>query len=108
MQIFEKFEGDANDRAVIAKYAAQDTLLPLKLMTKLAIFEDITEMANAVKVPVDWIGFRGQQVSLQYFMLAFSLCLCSLQITNNIFFLYAGSSFQLSVWKGTGNGICNS
>ena len=62
MKIFEKFEGDANDRAVIAKYAAQDTLLPLKLMTKLAIFEDITEMANAVKVPVDWIGFRGQQV----------------------------------------------
>jgi DNA polymerase delta subunit 1 len=47
---------------VIAKYAAQDTLLPLKLMTKLAIFEDVTEMANAVKVPVDWIGFRGQQV----------------------------------------------
>ncbi|AGE56179.1 DNA polymerase [Paramecium bursaria Chlorella virus NE-JV-1] len=62
MQIFEKFEGDADDRAVIAKYAAQDTLLPLKLMTKLAIFEDVTEMANAVNVPVDWINFRGQQV----------------------------------------------
>jgi DNA polymerase delta subunit 1 len=30
MKIFEKFEGDAEDRAVIAKYAAQDTLLPLK------------------------------------------------------------------------------
>jgi DNA polymerase delta subunit 1 len=62
MKIFEKFEGGPDDRAVIAKYAAQDTLLPLKLLSKLAIFEDITEMANAVKVPVDWIGFRGQQV----------------------------------------------
>jgi len=62
MQIFEKFEGTSADRAVIAKYAAQDTLLPLKLTTKLAIFEDVTEMANAVKIPVDWVGFRGQQV----------------------------------------------
>lgn len=62
MQIFEKFEGSAEDRAVIAKYAAQDTLLPLKLMSKMAIFEDVTEMANAVKIPVDWVGFRGQQV----------------------------------------------
>ncbi|AGE55819.1 DNA polymerase [Acanthocystis turfacea Chlorella virus MN0810.1] len=62
MKIFEKFEGDANDRAVIAKYAAQDTLLPLKLLSKLAIFEDVAEMANAVKIPVDWVGFRGQQV----------------------------------------------
>jgi DNA polymerase delta subunit 1 len=62
MQIFERFEGDDTDRAVIAKYAAQDTLLPLKLLRKLAIFEDITEMANAVKIPVDMILYRGQQV----------------------------------------------
>ena len=62
MQIFEKFEGDAEDRAVIAAYAAKDTDLPLKLLKKMAILEDLTEMANAVKVPVDYINFRGQQI----------------------------------------------
>lgn len=62
MQIFERFEGDAEDRAVIAAYAAKDTDLPLQLLRKMAIFEDLTEMANAVKVPVDYINFRGQQV----------------------------------------------
>jgi DNA polymerase delta subunit 1 len=66
MQIFERFEGDADDRAVIASYAAKDTLLPLHLLRKLAIFEDLTEMSNAVKVPVDYINFRGQQVSSRY------------------------------------------
>jgi len=62
MQIFERFEGNADDRAVIASYAAKDTTLPLNLLKKLAIFEDLTEMANAVKVPVDYINFRGQQI----------------------------------------------
>nr|BAA35142.1 DNA polymerase [Paramecium bursaria Chlorella virus CVK2] len=62
MQIFEKFEGDSEDRAVIAAYAAKDTDLPLKLLKKMAILEDLTEMANAVKVPVDYINFRGQQI----------------------------------------------
>nr|P30320.1 RecName: Full=DNA polymerase [Paramecium bursaria Chlorella virus NY2A]pir/B42543/ DNA-directed DNA polymerase (EC 2.7.7.7) - Chlorella virus CV-NY-2A [Paramecium bursaria Chlorella virus NY2A]AAA88827.1 DNA polymerase [Paramecium bursaria Chlorella virus NY2A] len=62
MQIFEKFEGGADDRAIIAAYARKDTDLPLKLLKKMAILEDITEMANAVKVPVDYINFRGQQV----------------------------------------------
>ena len=62
MQIFERFEGDADDRAVIASYAAKDTTLPLQLLKKMAIFEDLTEMSNAVKVPVDYINFRGQQI----------------------------------------------
>jgi len=62
MQIFERFEGDADDRAVIASYAAKDTYLPLQLLRKLAIFEDLTEMSNAVKVPVEYINFRGQQI----------------------------------------------
>lgn len=62
MQIFERFEGNADDRAVIASYAAKDTYLPLQLLRKMAIFEDLTEMANAVKIPVDYINFRGQQI----------------------------------------------
>jgi DNA polymerase delta subunit 1 len=71
-KIFENFEGTPEDRAVIAAYAAQDTRLPLRLLKKLSIFEDVTEMANAVKVPVEYINFRGQQVIVVVFL----LCLC--------------------------------
>jgi DNA polymerase delta subunit 1 len=61
-QIFSKFGGTPADRADIAAYAAQDTLLPLKLLRKMAVFENISEMANAVSVPVSFILTRGQQV----------------------------------------------
>ena len=60
--IFSKFGGTPADRADIAAYAAQDTLLPLKLLRKMAVFENISEMANAVSVPVSFILTRGQQV----------------------------------------------
>ena len=61
-EIFEKFRGTSADRAEIARYAIRDTELPLELLEKMAIFEDLTEMANAVKVPVDYINNRGQQI----------------------------------------------
>lgn len=61
-EIFRKFTGTAEDRADIARYAIRDTELPLQLLQKMAIFEDLTEMANAVKVPVDYINNRGQQI----------------------------------------------
>ena len=61
-KIFENFEGGSAERSVIASYAVKDTELPLRLLRKLAIFEDVTEMANAVKVPVEYINFRGQQI----------------------------------------------
>ena len=61
-EIFRKFELGPDDRADIAAYAVRDTELPLQLMTKLAIFEDLTEMANAVKIPVEYISSRGQQI----------------------------------------------
>ena len=61
-EIFRKFAGTAEDRADIARYAIRDTELPLQLLQKMAIFEDLTEMANAVKVPVDYINNRGQQI----------------------------------------------
>lgn len=61
-EIFAKFRGTSADRADIARYAIRDTELPLELLEKMAIFEDLTEMANAVKVPVDYINNRGQQI----------------------------------------------
>lgn len=60
--IFAKFRGTSADRADIARYAIRDTELPLELLRKMAIFEDLTEMANAVKVPVEYINNRGQQI----------------------------------------------
>lgn len=61
-QIFAKFGGTPADRADIARYAAQDTLLPLRLLRKMAVFENVSEMANAVSVPLGYIFTRGQQV----------------------------------------------
>ena len=63
-QIFEKFRGSSADRAEIARYAAKDTLLPLQLLGKLSIFENFSEMANAVAVPVDYLTTRGQQIKV--------------------------------------------
>ena len=61
-EIFRKFEGDDEDRADIARYAVRDTELPLQLVAKLNVWENLAEMANAVKVPVDYLLVRGQQV----------------------------------------------
>lgn len=63
-EIFRKFlEGDAADRADIARYAVRDTELPLQLMAKLCVWENLAEMANAVNVPMEYLLSRGQQVS---------------------------------------------
>lgn len=62
-QIFEKFEGTAADRADIARYAVRDTELPLRLLAKLCVWENLTEMANAVNVPIEYLLNRGQQVN---------------------------------------------
>ena len=63
-QIFDKFEGTADDRALIARYAAKDVLLPLRLLGKLCIFENTLEMANATYCPPEYVIKRGQQVRL--------------------------------------------
>jgi len=61
-EIFRKFAGTPEDRADIARYAVRDTELPLKLLAKLSVWENLSEMANAVNVPMDYLLFRGQQV----------------------------------------------
>jgi DNA polymerase delta subunit 1 len=61
-EIFSRYDGSSADRAVIAGYAAKDTVLPLQLLKKLCMFENILEMANATYCPADYIMNRGQQI----------------------------------------------
>lgn len=63
-EIFRKFLGTPEDRADIARYAVRDTELPLQLMAKLCVWENLTEMANAVSVPLDYLLVRGQQIKV--------------------------------------------
>lgn len=64
-EIFRKFRGTPEDRADIARYAVRDTELPLKLLAKLCVWENLAEMANAVRVPMEYLLSRGQQVRLR-------------------------------------------
>lgn len=63
-EIFSKFMGTSADRADIARYAVRDTELPLRLVSKLSVWENLSEMANAVNVPVDYLLNRGQQIKV--------------------------------------------
>lgn len=63
-EIFRRFRGGPEDRALIAAYAAKDTQLPLALLRKLAVFENLAEMANAVSVPIEYLLTRGQQIKV--------------------------------------------
>lgn len=63
-EIFAKFEGSSADRAAIATYAAKDTVLPLQLLHKLCVFENIKEMANATFCPPEYVIKRGQQIKV--------------------------------------------
>lgn len=63
-EIFRCFRGGPADRARIAAYAAQDVRLPLRLLQKLAVFENLAEMANAVSVPLEYLLTRGQQIKV--------------------------------------------
>ena len=63
-EIFARFEGTNADRAVIVAYCLKDTDLPLRLMAKLSVFQNMLEMANATSVPVDFLITRGQQIKV--------------------------------------------
>ena len=61
-EIFTKFLQGPSERAEIATYCVRDVELPLKLMRRLATFENTLQMANAVCVPIDFLQNRGQQI----------------------------------------------
>ena len=56
--------GTSSERAIVANYCAQDTALPLRLMTRLSILPNLLEMAKVTRVPVLWLITRGQQIKV--------------------------------------------
>ena len=64
-QIFAKWRsGDPLQRGEVAAYAAQDTMLPLRLLEKLSVLEGMREMANATSVPMSYLSRKGQQIKV--------------------------------------------
>jgi DNA polymerase delta subunit 1 len=63
-EIFNKYDGSAADRALIAEYAAKDTLLPIRLINKLCVLPNLAEMANATFVPMSYVVGRGKQIQV--------------------------------------------
>lgn len=55
-------EGTPQQRALVADYCAQDTVLPLKLMENRCMFPNLVEMSRVTYVPLTWLLTRGEQV----------------------------------------------
>lgn len=72
-QIFESFNGSAEDRATIAKYCLQDCTLCNYLMMKLEIIANNVGMSNVCLVPLAFVILRGQGVKI--FSLVAKQCL---------------------------------
>jgi DNA polymerase elongation subunit (family B) len=60
--IFRKFKESAAGRSEIAKYCVKDTALPLQLVMKLCLLENMLEMSNATICPPSYLVSRGQQI----------------------------------------------
>jgi len=56
--------GSPGDRAIVAEYCAQDTLLPIRLLENRLILENLIEMSKCVSVPIPWLLRRGQQIKV--------------------------------------------
>lgn len=63
-EIFEKFQGDAEDRCVIARYCLQDCALVNRLLHKLKVLENNVGMGNVCSVPLSYLFMRGQGVKI--------------------------------------------
>lgn len=62
--IFKKYRQGPAERAEIARYAVQDVLLPLRLFSKLNIFDNLHQMSVATSVPMEYLLTRGQQIKV--------------------------------------------
>ena len=62
--IFKLTNGDASDRAKVAKYCIQDCNLVHHLMTKIDVITGYVEMSNICSVPISFLVFRGQGIKL--------------------------------------------
>ena len=63
-ELFQKFLGTDEDRAVIAKYCIQDCALVNRLIHKLKVLENNIGMANVSCVPLNFIFMRGQGIKI--------------------------------------------
>jgi DNA polymerase elongation subunit (family B) len=63
-EIFHKFRGSAEDRAVIARYCIQDCALVNRLFHKLKILENNVGMGNVCSVPLSYLFMRGQGIKI--------------------------------------------
>jgi len=63
-EIFEKFLGNSEDRAVIAKYCVQDCALCNRLMHKLKVIGNNIAMGNVCSVPLAYLFMRGQSIKI--------------------------------------------
>jgi len=63
-ELFRKFKGDDNDRAIIAKYCMMDVNLCIELLLKLQMITNNMGMANVCVTPLNWIFMRGQGVKI--------------------------------------------
>lgn len=64
-EMFAKFNGTSSDRKDVGIYCIQDTMLPLRLVNKLAIIPNMFEMAKVTRVPLGFLLERGQSVKVQ-------------------------------------------
>ena len=62
--IFRLANGDASDRAVVAKYCIQDCNLVHHLMNKIDVITGYVEMSKICSVPISFLVFRGQGIKL--------------------------------------------
>ena len=66
--IFRLTNGDAKDRAIVAKYCIQDCNLVHHLMNKLDVLTGYVEMAKICSVPINFLVLRGQGIKLTSFI----------------------------------------
>ncbi|KAF9763618.1 DNA polymerase delta catalytic subunit [Nosema granulosis] len=60
----ELFETSPETRRRIASYCLKDTILPLRLFTKLNILINYTELARVTGVPIDYFSSRGTSIKV--------------------------------------------
>jgi DNA polymerase elongation subunit (family B) len=63
-ELFRKFRGSDDDRALIAKYCMMDVNLCIELILKLQMITNNMGMANVCVTPLNWIFMRGQGVKI--------------------------------------------
>ncbi|KAJ1464043.1 DNA polymerase family B-domain-containing protein, partial [Baffinella frigidus] len=61
-ELFEKYEGNASDRAIIAKYCIQDCILINRIFDKEKVYKNNSAISNVCKVTFVYIIERGQGV----------------------------------------------